>query len=57
MGRCQGRYCAPVAADLLAGRGGRPPQPDDFFAPRTPLRPVSIGAIAALDLGTGSTDT
>ena len=57
MGRCQGRYCAPVAADLLAGRGGRPPQPDDFFAPRTPLRPVPIGAIAALDLGTGSTDT
>ncbi len=57
MGRCQGRYCAPVAADLLAQRGGRSPHPDDFFAPRTPLRPVSIGAIAALDLGPGSQDT
>ena len=56
MGRCQGRYCAPVAADLLAARGSRLPQPDDFFAPRTPLRPVSIGAIAALDLGPGSHD-
>lgn len=50
MGRCQGRYCATVAADYLAGQFGSVPAPSDFFAPRTPLRPVSVGAIAALRL-------
>jgi D-hydroxyproline dehydrogenase subunit alpha len=51
MGRCQGRYCAGVAAAFLAERTGRAPGPDDFFAPRTPLRPVSIGAVASLARG------
>ena len=50
MGRCQGRYCAPLAAGLAAARQGRTPAPLDFFAPRTPLRPVSIAALANLDL-------
>lgn len=51
MGRCQGRYCAPVAAALIADRTGRETGPEDFFAPRTPLKPIRIGEIAALDLG------
>ncbi|MCX7322958.1 MAG: FAD-dependent oxidoreductase [Hyphomicrobiales bacterium] len=51
MGRCQGRYCAPLAAELLAGALGRQPDAEQMFAPRTPLRPVSVAAIAALDLG------
>ena len=50
MGRCQGRYCAGTAAAMLSSRNGSQTQPDDFFAPRTPLRPVSIGAAASLDL-------
>lgn len=39
MGRCQGRYCAP----LLAARLG---QDGDLFAPRPPFKSVSIAAIA-----------
>jgi thioredoxin reductase len=40
MGRCQGRYCAPLLADRLnAG--------PDLFAPRPPYKPASIAAIAA----------
>jgi len=42
MGRCQGRYCAPVLAALLAERQGRPIDALAFFAPRVPARPVSI---------------
>ncbi len=50
MGRCQGRYCAGVAAAMLSSRTGNQTQPNDFFAPRTPLRPVSVGAVASLEL-------
>jgi NAD(P)H-nitrite reductase large subunit len=42
MGACQGRYCAPVLAALLAERQGRPVDELAFFAPRVPARPVSI---------------
>jgi NADPH-dependent 2,4-dienoyl-CoA reductase/sulfur reductase-like enzyme len=42
MGRCQGRYCAPVLAALLAERQGRPIDELAFFAPRLPARPVTI---------------
>jgi NADPH-dependent 2,4-dienoyl-CoA reductase/sulfur reductase-like enzyme len=50
MGRCQGRYCTPVAADLLARQRGSPLGPDDLLAPQAPVRPVTIGAVAGLDL-------
>jgi NADPH-dependent 2,4-dienoyl-CoA reductase/sulfur reductase-like enzyme len=42
MGRCQGRYCAPVLAALLAERQERPIDELAFFAPRLPARPVAI---------------
>jgi D-hydroxyproline dehydrogenase subunit alpha len=42
MGRCQGRYCAPVLASLLAERQGRPVDELAFFAPRMPAKPVAI---------------
>ncbi|WP_174803152.1 FAD-dependent oxidoreductase [Martelella limonii] len=46
MGRCQGRYCAPVLDTLMAARAGR--ERDEFsgFAPRVPVRPVRIADIA-----------
>ena len=42
MGRCQGRYCAPVLDALLAEHCGR--QRDEFsgFAPRVPVKPIAI---------------
>lgn len=43
MGRCQGRYCAPLLADRVGG--------GDLFAPRPPFKPVTIAAIAARDDG------
>jgi thioredoxin reductase len=42
MGRCQGRYCAPVLEAILAARTGRAPDAHSGFAPRPPVRPVAI---------------
>ncbi len=36
MGRCQGRFCAATVARLCPGAS----EPDDFAAPRAPVRPV-----------------
>lgn len=49
MGRCQGRYCAPVMAAMIAEATGRPVDAFALMAPRAPTRPVPIAAIA----GTG----
>lgn len=47
MGPCQGRYCASVAADLLAKRSGRPIDEFSLFAPRSPLKPIRIADIVS----------
>lgn len=47
MGRCQGRYCAAVAARLVAQATGQPITDHSHFAPRVPIKPVSISAILA----------
>jgi NAD(P)H-nitrite reductase large subunit len=46
MGACQGRYCAPVLAALLAERCSRPLDEMAFFAPRLPAKPVPIAELA-----------
>ena len=46
MGLCQGRYCAPLAAAMIARRTGHPLDEFSFFAPRVPLRPIAIGRLA-----------
>jgi D-hydroxyproline dehydrogenase subunit alpha len=48
MGRCQGRYCAPVLDALLAERFGRGRDEFTGFAPRVPVAPVAIGDMARL---------
>ena len=45
MGACQGRYCAPVAAALIAQRDGRPIDEFSFFAPRSPMKPIRIADV------------
>ena len=47
MGRCQGRYCGPVAARLVAEATGKALEDLSFFAPRVPIKPVTIAAILA----------
>lgn len=45
MGACQGRYCVPVAAAMIAKRDGRPVDDDSFFAPQIPVKPIRIADI------------
>ncbi len=45
MGPCQGRYCASIAADLLAEHTGETVDEFSFFAPRPPLKPIRIADI------------
>ncbi len=47
MGRCQGRYCGPVAVRLLAEERGIGIDDRSFFAPRVPIKPVAISTILA----------
>jgi NADPH-dependent 2,4-dienoyl-CoA reductase/sulfur reductase-like enzyme len=47
MGCCQGRYCGPAAARVLATSTGRSLSDHSYFAPRVPVKPVSIGALLA----------
>ena len=47
MGRCQGRYCGPVAARLVAESTGAALDDRSFFAPRVPVKPVTIASILA----------
>lgn len=45
MGRCQGRYCAITAARLVEEMTGRATEPEQYFAPRPPAKPVPAGAL------------
>jgi thioredoxin reductase len=47
MGRCQGRYCGPVATRLVAASTGGSLNDKSHFAPRVPIKPVSIASILA----------
>ena len=49
MGLCQGRYCAPLAAAMIARRTGHCLDEFSFFAPRVPLRPIDIGRLAGTE--------
>ena len=47
MGRCQGRYCAAVLAEIAARRSGEPLREGDWFAPSPPFKPLPVCVIAA----------
>ena len=49
MGRCQGRYCGPVGARLVAAATGQAIADRSHFAPRVPIKPVAISAILAAE--------
>ena len=46
MGRCQGRYCAPVMLDLVAAMTGHAVDEFSYFAPQSPLKPTSVEGLA-----------
>ncbi|MFO1150542.1 MAG: FAD-dependent oxidoreductase [Alsobacter sp.] len=48
MGRCQGRYCGPLAVRHLADRRGAAVDAMSFLHPRPPIRPVRLGALAGV---------
>jgi len=47
MGPCQGRYCAPVVAAMIAERQGVPVNEFSLFAPRVPIKPIRIADIVS----------
>lgn len=53
MGRCQGRYCGPIAARMVSDATGKAIEDLSFFAPRVPIKPVAISAILAAEEAIG----
>jgi NADPH-dependent 2,4-dienoyl-CoA reductase/sulfur reductase-like enzyme len=47
MGPCQGRFCWPATARLIAGNNSCHPQDLGPASPRPPIRPVTLGALSA----------
>lgn len=50
MGRCQGRYCGPAIARMLAAETGQLVEEAASWAPRPPIKPIRIAELASLDL-------
>ncbi len=49
MGPCQGRVCGPVVAAILGAENALPPEEVGQYRIRPPLKPIPLGALAALD--------
>jgi len=49
MGPCQGRMCAPTAAEVLAGARNVPVQDIEPLRTRFPAKPLTVGELATLD--------
>jgi NADPH-dependent 2,4-dienoyl-CoA reductase/sulfur reductase-like enzyme len=50
MGPCQGRFCGLSVTALLAEANGRLPQDTGYQRVRQPLKPVTLGELAGMDL-------
>lgn len=48
MGPCQGRYCGLTVTEILSACTGRPPQDTGAYRIRAPLKPVTLGELAAM---------
>jgi len=49
MGPCQGRFCGLSVTALLAQANGQSPDETGYFRIRPPLKPVTLGELAAMD--------
>src|SRR6266436_6560519 len=50
MGPCQGRICGPVVAAIIADVHGKPISEIGTFRPRAPFKPITVGALADLEI-------
>jgi len=48
MGPCQGRLCGLTVTELIAGARGVTPQETGCYRPRPPVKPITVGELAAL---------
>ena len=48
MGPCQGRYCGLTVTEILAHANGRPQADTGYYRIRMPLKPVTLGEMAAM---------
>ena len=55
MGPCQGRYCGLTVTALLADAKGQSPDETGYYRIRPPLKPVTLGELAAMDETTQDT--
>ncbi|TMV03400.1 FAD-binding protein [Ruegeria sediminis] len=51
MGPCQGRYCGLTVTALLAASNGLSPDETGYYRIRPPLKPVTLGELAAMEDG------
>lgn len=49
MGPCQGRYCGLTVTNILAQANGLSPDRTGYFRIRSPIKPVTLGELAAMD--------
>jgi len=49
MGPCQGRLCGPTVTEVMAEALGLPPEQIGYYRIRPPLKPVTLGELAAMD--------
>lgn len=49
MGPCQGRYCGLTVTALLADANGQSPDQTGYYRIRPPLKPVTLGELAAMN--------
>ncbi|MGH7046897.1 MAG: NAD(P)/FAD-dependent oxidoreductase [Stellaceae bacterium] len=50
MGPCQGRICGPIATAVIAETVGKPIAEIDSGRPRAPFKPITLGALAGVQL-------
>ena len=50
MGPCQGRICGPVVSELIAQARGVPVAEVGYFRIRPPLKPITVGELAGVQV-------
>ncbi len=50
MGPCQGRICGPLVTAIIADVHGKPIAEIGTYRPRAPLKPITVGALADLEI-------